>query len=121
MTTLAVIQARMSSTRFPGKVLKKLHQKPLLQWMIERVEQCQLVDKVIIATSDCEDDDPIFLWCEENKYTCYRGNLENVLSRFYHAATTYNATTIVRLTADCPIIDPKVIDEHVGFYQKNQY
>jgi spore coat polysaccharide biosynthesis protein SpsF len=121
MTTLVIIQARMSSTRFPGKVLIKLQQKPLLQWMIERVEQCSLVDKVVIATSTCVDDDPISEWCAVNNRTCYRGDLENVLSRFYHAATHFNAQTIIRLTADCPIIDPKVIDEHIYFYQKHNY
>lgn len=121
MTTLVIIQARMSSTRFPGKVLKKLHNKPLLQWMIDRVTQSLLVDKIIIATSTCNDDDPIEEWCTINGHHCYRGDLDNVLSRFYHAATRYNAKTIVRLTADCPIIDSKVIDEHIHFYHEHNF
>jgi spore coat polysaccharide biosynthesis protein SpsF len=121
MPTLAIIQARMSSTRFPGKVLIELQKKPLLQWMLERVAECSLVDKVIIATSTGKDDDPISKWCAENNYTCYRGDLENVLSRFYHAAKHFNAQTIVRLTADCPVIDAKVIDEHIRFYHSHHY
>jgi len=121
MTTLVIIQARMSSTRFPGKVLMKLQQKPLLQWLIERVKKCSLVDKIVIATSTGVDDDPISKWCEVNNQTCYRGDLENVLSRFYHAAKHFNAQTIVRLTADCPIIDSQVIDEHIDFYHKHHF
>jgi len=121
MTTIIIIQARMSTTRFPGKVLKELRKKTLLQWMIERVSKSSLADKIIIATSVCVDDDPIANWCKVNNHICYRGELENVLSRFYHAARKFNAQTIVRLTADCQIIDAKVIDEHIRFYHKHHY
>jgi spore coat polysaccharide biosynthesis protein SpsF len=121
MTTLAIIQARMSSTRFPGKVLKKLQEKPLLQWMIERIKQSTLIDTIIIATSTSSDDNPIAEWCDINNQICYRGDLDNVLSRFYHAAKKFNAQTIVRLTADCPLIDAKIIDKHISFYYENKY
>lgn len=121
MTTIAIIQARMSSSRFPGKVLKHLNKKPLLQWMIERVRHCTLIDKIVIATSTENEDDAIALWCQSNNQDYYRGELDNVLARFYHAAKKYQAKTIVRLTADCPIIDPKIIDKHIHFYQQHRY
>jgi spore coat polysaccharide biosynthesis protein SpsF len=121
MNALVIIQARMSSSRLPGKVLKNLNQKPLLQWMIERVQRCEEVDKIVIATSTSNDDDAISEWCNNHNIHCYRGELDNVLARFYHAATYYQADIIIRLTADCPIIDPKVIDEHIRFYRQNNY
>lgn len=116
-----IIQARMGSTRLPGKVLKDLSGKPVLWHVVERVKKSQLIDEVIIATTLCEKDDEIVKFCEENKIKYYRGSEENVLKRYYDAASFYNSDIIIRVTSDCPLIDPEVIDEILAFYLGNSY
>ena len=112
---LAIIQARMSSTRLPGKVLKDLAGRPMLQWVIDAAVDSKLIDHVIVATSDDESDDPI---CEYLKEGYFRGSLYDVLDRFYQAAiiSSIHPTHIVRLTADCPLLISEVIDEVIKVY-----
>lgn len=110
---VAIIQGRMSSSRLPGKVLLDLAGKPMLQRVVERVGQSALVNSVVVATSDDPTDDPIELFCREKGYACHRGSLHDVLDRFYTAARTRNAGIIVRVTADCPFIDPGLIDQTI--------
>lgn len=118
---LAVIQARMSSTRLPGKVLFPIQNRPMLSYMLERVSAAQRVDQVILATSLDPSDDPIAQFCGQEDVLCYRGSLDDVLDRYYQAAQTGGGQTIVRLTGDCPLLDPRIIDTMVEVYQKNQY
>ena len=119
MKTVAIIQARMSSSRLPGKVLMHVKKKPLLLYMYERVKASNEIDEVIIATSNEESDDVIVKLCKENNIMYMRGSLNDVLDRYYQAAKITNASLVVRLTADCPIIDPSVIDSIIGVYKNN--
>lgn len=118
---LAVLQARFSSSRLPGKVLKQILGKPMLARQIERVKRSKLIDHLVVATSDTPSDDPIDYLCEEQGVECYRGNLEDVLDRFYHAARGHAPEHVVRLTGDCPLADPAVIDEVIGFHLKGEF
>lgn len=106
----ALVQARMRSTRLPGKVLMPILGIPMLGVMMERVACAKLIDQVAVVTSTNSSDDEIFKYCEVNDINCYRGSEEDVLARYFKAAVLYNASHIVRLTADCPLIDPKIID-----------
>ncbi|WP_209124817.1 cytidylyltransferase domain-containing protein [Alkalihalobacillus sp. BA299] len=115
----AIIQARMGSKRLPGKVLKKVLDKPLLEYQYERVKEAKTLNEIIIATTKNEKDDPIVQLCRQLSTPYFRGSEEDVLLRFYEAATTFNLDVIVRLTSDCPIIDPDVIDKVVNCYLEN--
>lgn len=107
---VAIVQARLGSTRFPGKVLTSLLGKEVLLHVIERIRASILVNKVVVATTDLSEDQMIVDWCLKNKIECFRGDLHDVLSRFYLCAQKYQATHIVRVTSDNPLADPKVID-----------
>jgi spore coat polysaccharide biosynthesis protein SpsF len=120
MEVAAIIQARMGSTRLPGKILKKVLDKTLLEYQIERVKRAKTIDEIIIATTTKESDDQIVQLCQQLSIPYYRGSEEDVLSRYYEAATEFNVDVIVRLTSDCPIIDPNVIDKVVIHYLENK-
>lgn len=117
---VAIIQARMGSTRLPGKVAKLILGKPMLAHQIERVKQTKLVDKIIIATSDKKEDDIIEKIAVECGIDCFRGSEKDVLDRFYKAAKESTADVVIRLTGDCPLSDPVVIDEVVNYFLENQ-
>jgi spore coat polysaccharide biosynthesis protein SpsF len=119
MKVAAIIQARMGSTRLPGKILKKVLDKTLLEYQIERVKRAKTIDEIIIATTTKESDDQIVQLCQQLSIPYYRGSEEDVLSRYYEAATEFNVDVVVRLTSDCPIIDPNVIDKVVTHYVEN--
>lgn len=116
MRVLAILQARYSSSRLPGKVLLPLADQPMLYQQIKRVERAKKIDKLVVATSTEVSDDPIASMCEQKKISCFRGSLDNVLDRFYQATKNRGATHIVRLTGDCPLIDPKIIDEVINVH-----
>ncbi|MGJ9459586.1 cytidylyltransferase domain-containing protein [Oceanobacillus sp. CF4.6] len=119
MKVVAIIQARMGSTRLPGKILKKVLDKPLLEYQIERVKRSKLIDEIVIATTTNEIEQPIVDFCNEFSILYYRGSEDDVLSRYFEAAKEYSADVVVRLTSDCPIIDPAVIDSVIGYYKNN--
>ncbi len=106
----AIIQARLGSTRLPGKVLKDLNGKPLIKNIIDRINKCAMVDKILLATTVNSVDDELVDWCRSNNVDCYRGDENNVLDRYYEAAKSIGADIIVRVTADDPFKDPVVID-----------
>ena len=112
MKNLAIIQARLSSSRLPGKVLKKVLGKPIILYQLERVLKSKLINKVIIATSIEKSDDDLCKLCLKNNIDFYRGSLNDVLSRFYNTYKQFGPSeNIIRLTGDCPLIDPKIIDK----------
>jgi spore coat polysaccharide biosynthesis protein SpsF len=113
LKTLAIIQARMSSSRLPGKVLRPLSGRPALVRMIERVKRAAQIENVIVATSEHSSDDAIAMLCAEQGIECSRGSLNDVLDRFFRAASASRPEYVVRLTGDCPLIDPEVIDQCV--------
>jgi spore coat polysaccharide biosynthesis protein SpsF len=110
---LGILQARVSSTRLPGKVLRPLLGRPMLARQIERMRRSIRMEHLLVATSDHGSDDPIQALCEAEGVDCCRGNLEDVLDRFYQAAHRLAPLHVVRLTGDCPLIDPEIIDRVV--------
>lgn len=105
-----IIQARMGSTRLPGKVLKSVCGKPLLYYSIARSSLSKYADIVIVATTNSEEDDQIVDWCKKNGIAFFRGSEEDVLDRYYQAAKKFNLNTVIRITSDCPFVDPRIID-----------
>ncbi|MEG0692646.1 MAG: glycosyltransferase family protein [Oscillospiraceae bacterium] len=116
-----VIQARMGSSRLPGKVMMNLCQKPVLWHILERVKQATWVDNIIVATSTLEADNAIANYLKSIGVTCFRGDESNVLSRYYNAVKQYPASAIVRITADCPLIDPFVIDRVISSFLDSSF
>jgi glutamate-1-semialdehyde aminotransferase/spore coat polysaccharide biosynthesis protein SpsF (cytidylyltransferase family)/predicted dehydrogenase len=115
---VAIIQARMGSSRLPGKSLAEIENRPMLWHVIQRVKRAALIDRVVVATSVSDTDDAIEKMCRENGIPCYRGSEHDVLDRFYAAARAEKASQVVRITADCPLIDPQVIDRVVRRFQR---
>ena len=113
MTVVAMAQARMGSTRAPGKVMRDLDGQPVLQWTINALNMAVGIDKVVLATSTLPADDVIAKYCKDNSIECFRGSESDVLERFYQCAIEYKADVILRLTCDCPFLDPVVISEVV--------
>jgi spore coat polysaccharide biosynthesis protein SpsF len=112
--TLAIVQARMSSSRLPGKVLMDIAGKPMLQHVIDRSMQAKSVDQVVLATTNDPSDDILENFCQKQTLPYHRGSLADVLDRFFQAALQFHAKVIVRLTADCPLLDPDLIDRTVS-------
>jgi spore coat polysaccharide biosynthesis protein SpsF len=112
---LAVLQARCSSTRLPGKVMLPLCGEPMVARQIERVLRSRRIDRLIVATSTAASDDPLAELCRERRIDCFRGDLDDVLDRVYRAAEAHQPKHVVRLTADCPLADPAVIDALIAF------
>jgi spore coat polysaccharide biosynthesis protein SpsF len=115
---VAIIQARMGSSRLPGKVLKEIGKRKMLGWVVERVRRAEKVDKVVVATTKKEEDEAIVKYCAQEAYPCHRGPEYDVLDRFYKAAKEWKADMVVRITADCPFIDPGVIDKTLTAFFK---
>jgi spore coat polysaccharide biosynthesis protein SpsF len=111
---VAIIQARMSSSRLPGKVLLDIHDRPMLAHVVERTRRAQMIDYVLVATTNDPTDDELAEFCRANQYPLFRGSLHDVLDRYYQAAKASQAEIIVRITADCPLIDPQVIDKVIS-------
>ncbi len=107
---IAIIQARMGSTRLPGKVLEELAGQPLLTHLVNRTIQAKTLDDAIVATTRQPDDDAIAQICKQHAWACFRGSKDDVLDRYYQAALFFKADIIVRLCADNPLIDPRIID-----------
>ncbi len=116
---LLIIQARMGSTRLPGKVLKTIKGIPLLMLQQMRIKQAKLVDEIIIATTTNKEDDAIKNFCNQNQIKCYHGSDWDVLDRYYQSALPYNPTNIIRVTSDCPLHHHSVIDFVVSEFLKS--
>lgn len=120
MKVVAIIQARMGSTRLPGKILKKVQGKTLLEIQLERLKQSTLIEQIVVATTTQAQDDVVVDVCKELAINFYRGSEEDVLSRYYEAAVAFEANVIVRLTSDCPLIDPVIVDAVIEKYSRQQ-
>ena len=114
---VAIIQARMGSTRLPEKVLMDIGEEPMLWHVYERASHASLLDEVVIATSTESADDAVATFCAERGIPCVRGSEADVLDRYYQTAVEMEADTVVRLTADCPFLSPPVIDRVVRKYE----
>lgn len=117
---VGILQARVSSSRLPGKVLKPLLGEPMLIRQVERIRRAKKIDCLIIATSNESSDDPIEKLCFDYNISCFRGSLDDVLDRFYHAAKSAGADYVVRMTGDCPLTDPEIIESVIQFCLENQ-
>jgi len=111
----------MTSSRLPGKVLKKINNIPNLELMIHRIKKIQSVHSIIVATTINKEDDEIAQWCIENDIKYFRGSEDNVYERVLQTHQYYNSDLIVELTGDCPLIDPTLIDEAITLYTNNNY
>lgn len=114
MTTVAVVQARLGSSRLPGKVLREIGGRPMSALVVERLRRAALVDGVVVATSDGEVDDELAAWCVDSGIEVVRGSEDDVLARFARAASVTDADIVVRVTADCPFVDHGVIDAAIA-------
>jgi len=117
--TILVTQARSGSTRLPGKVLKEINGKSLLQIHLERLKKCKSVSEIIVATTTNSEDEIIFNKAIQWGFNAYRGSEIDVLDRFYQAVKDKKADWIVRVTSDCPLIDPLLVDNVIDFVQAN--
>ena len=119
MKTVIIVQARIGSSRLPGKVLKEVNGKTLLEHLIVRLRRVRKADQIVVATTIKEEDLPIVDLCKKLDVAFYRGSEEDVLSRYYEAALQYKGDLIVRVTSDCPLIDPSIVDKALTFYIEN--
>jgi len=117
MKIVAIVQARMGSSRLPGKVLLPLVDKSVLAHVIQRIQVCKNIDITVVATTTNPIDDAIVTEAKKYDIFCFRGSEKNVLERYYMAAQCYQADTIVRITSDCPLLDPELLDEMIESFK----
>lgn len=110
---LVVLQARMSSTRLPGKVMMKVNGTPMIYWQIQRILKSKKVGKLVVATSLDSTDDPLVRFLEEKSISVHRGSLDNVLSRYVEVAIQFPHDALIRLTGDCPLVMPELMDQMI--------
>ena len=122
MTVGCIIQARMGSTRLPGKVLMDVTKgKPVLYYVINQLKHCKSIEKIIVATTTLQEDDKIVQFCMDNKVSCFRGDSKNVLERHYRCAEKFSLSKIIRMPSDKPLLDPEVVDEIVEIFNSNSF
>ncbi|MDD1664201.1 MAG: glycosyltransferase family protein, partial [Methanomicrobiales archaeon] len=121
MKTAAIIEARMTSTRLPGKVLLPVLGRPLLDHLIERLKRARTLDQIIVATTTNATDDPVEALARNLGCGCFRGSEEDVLERVLSAAHRFGVDLIVEITGDCPLMDPAIVDILVETYRLNRY
>lgn len=117
--TLAILQARMSSTRLPGKVLKLINGKPMIYWQISRIFRSTKISKLVVATSTDITDDELVNYLKFLNVPFTRGSMENVKDRFDEVLKNFTTDIFVRLTADCPLVMPKLIDQMISYFEAN--
>src|SRR5712692_6172774 len=120
MRVTAIIQARMGSTRLPGKVLMDLGGETVLSRVVRRLRRASRINEVVIATTDSQKDDAIVAACQQLKVAHFRGSEDDVLGRYLRAAERFQADSVVRITSDCPLIDPGLVDEVICAFVDQQ-
>ena len=115
---IAIVQARVGSIRLPMKVLKEINGKSLIEILFYRLSQSKIIDKIILATSENIENDLLVNLVGKLGYEVFRGNETDVLDRYYHAAKEHQFETVVRITGDCPIIDPRLVDKIISIYEE---
>ena len=112
----------MGSTRLPGKVMLNIDEKnPIIYYVIKQISESRLCDQIVIATTTLPEDDKIVKFAKNMSIPCFRGSAEDVLDRYYQCAKTFSFSTIIRITSDNPLIDPKLVDDAILFYKSNSY
>ena len=120
--TCAIIQARLGSTRLPGKVLADIHGKPMIWWMLQRLYRCQTFSRIILATTTNTEDDRLVSWMSENTdILVFCGSENDLVDRYYSCSKSVGAETIVRITADDPLKDPGIVDKAVSMFKSANY
>ena len=119
MTTVAIVQARMTSTRLPGKVLAPLAGEPMILRQLDRLSRASRIDAIVVATSTDPSDDALTAVLMDSGYRVHRGSLDDVLARFIGAAEEANADVVVRITADCPLLSPTVVDQVIEQFEES--
>ena len=121
MRVVAIIQARMGSTRLPGKVMKDLGGATVLARVVNRTRRARLIDEVVVATTTAPGDDVIVDECRHLGVACFRGDENDVLDRYYQCARQFAADAVVRITSDCPLVDPELIDATVERFLEGKH
>lgn len=121
MQIVIIVQARMGSTRLPGKVLLPVLGRPLLSFQLERLKRVKKASRLIVATTTQAEDLAICSLCEKEGVPCFRGDEQNVLERYLHAARAFQADAVVRITGDCPLIDPAIVDKVIEYYLSGHF
>ena len=120
LKVIAIVQARMGSSRLPGKVMKEICGKPMLEWVIQRAQGAACINQLAVAMTTDPADDILENYCREHGIEYYRGSPADVLDRFVQAGRKFHADVIARLTADCPFIDPDLIDQTFGAFTESR-
>lgn len=118
---VAIVQARMGSTRLPQKVFKEIDGRPMLWHVVDRLKRAKLIDEIVVATTTKEEDKLIIQLAKDSNVEGYAGSEKDVLDRYYQAARTYKTDIIVRITADCPLIDPEVVDKVIKYFLEGDF
>ena len=117
-----IIQARVNSQRLPGKILKDLDEKNnALEYVLNQLKHSKKIDQIVIAATDLNDDNIIANFAEKNNCDCYRGSEKDVLDRYFQCARNFKFNTIVRITSDCPLIDPQIVDKVIDKFESSNY
>ena len=120
LSTIVIIQARLNSIRFPNKIMQKINGKPLIEILIERVALAKEVNKIVVATSTNKKNKKLIEFLKRKKISFYQGSENNVLKRYYDAATKNKFKNIIRITGDCPLVDPALIDQYVKIFKEKK-
>lgn len=116
-----IVQARIGSTRFPGKILKSVdNNETVLSFGIKQLKSSKYIDEIVVATTTLPEDDIVIDYVEKLNVKSFRGSSKNVLDRYYQCAKKFSFPTIVRITSDCPLIDPKIVDKVISYYLENE-
>ena len=117
---ICIIQARLGSTRLPGKIFKNIKGNKIIHLLFQRLKKSKLIDKIVIAIPNTKKNDKLYKYLNRKKINSFRGDEKNVLDRYYKAAKYYNADVIIRVTSDCPILSADILDEHIKIYFKKK-